>query len=65
MNCSTGKIEYLSPGSADKALRKIRKRARRSRGTRYGRTPIRFYRCPECGHWHLTSEPRRDTRKAA
>ena len=21
------------------------------------RSPIRAYRCPHCGHWHITSQP--------
>lgn len=55
MACETGKTEYDGPTSARKAIRDIRRHQRRHVGKK-GKTPKRFYPCPLCGKYHLTSQ---------
>lgn len=53
--CPTGKYPYPTEHQAKVALRT----AQQSRLTRAGRRrrhECRYYRCPECGRWHLTSK---------
>ncbi len=53
-----GKGTYTSKANADRELRAIRRRDRRVE------RPIRSYKCPDCGWWHLTSrEPMQSTPK--
>jgi len=49
---SCDKIRYVSQGSANKDLKRI-KRAK-NRGVK----PIRSYLCDLCNRWHLTSKKR-------
>jgi len=62
MPCPSNKTEYMSPASAEKALKSIRKRSRRfhSKGSK---VTNRSYRCHTCGHWHLTSMEMKDRRQ--
>ena len=47
------KRAYPSERKADRAL------ASHWRKPRPGKMPVRYYPCPGCGKWHLTSEPKR------
>ena len=42
---------YGSYADAQEALRRVRRRRRKS-----GSRENKAYRCPHCGHWHLTSK---------
>lgn len=53
---SCSKRYYADRISADLALARIR-----ARGRALGKDPVRSYRCPHCGGWHLTSVPARRT----
>lgn len=51
---ASGKQQYESETSAQKALRHIRLMNRKHR-KRSNKIPCRTYRCPHCHGWHLTS----------
>jgi hypothetical protein len=56
--CPTGKWVYATEDAARVAL----ERWQHPNILHYGtRRPVRCYRCPDCGAWHLTSRPERDT----
>lgn len=50
-----GKVRY---GAEVEALTALATIAARPPKERDGRKPIRAYRCPSCGGWHLTSLPK-------
>ena len=45
-HCSTGKLTFWKKRAAEKAVRRAAERGERP--------PLRFYECPECGHFHLS-----------
>lgn len=51
----TGKTSYLTPAAADWTMRSIWDQPRP------GKLPVRYYRCPFCSFYHLTSQnPRQE-----
>lgn len=49
--CPTGKVRYRDRGSAAHMLHKLA-----AQGERRGKTLKRYYECPMCLGWHLTSQ---------
>jgi len=49
MMCRSGKLGYANEHLADTAL--YMAKACRNKGET---SPVRYYKCPDCGYWHLT-----------
>jgi hypothetical protein len=58
--CPTGKVAFLSQGEAQRAIDRIATENLQAAVPAIT-APSRAYRC-RCGAWHLTSQPKRDTR---
>ncbi len=61
MSCKTGKTVYTSFSDAEKNIRIIRSYKRSGsrltiRRNQKNIKPLKSYKCPECGGWHLTSQ---------
>jgi uncharacterized protein YlaI len=52
MPCTKRSYKYKAQAAA--AIIKIAKEPQRGKG---GKKPIRYYKCEECGRYHLTSKP--------
>lgn len=52
--CETGKFAYLTRAAAEAALEEYKSVPREWQAK--GRPPTRFYECPKCGFFHLTSQ---------
>jgi hypothetical protein len=57
-SCVTGKRCYATEAEAHDALLSTRV-AGVLRDTHHRRRERRYYACPDCGHWHLSSSPDR------
>jgi hypothetical protein len=55
VRCRSGKVAFDSRADADRVVT----RSQTQRRERYDRPLQRSYRCPHCGHWHTTSQPKR------
>lgn len=54
-----GKVAFATGAAARRAIELIRTQSRRRQGENdRGTKPQRAYHCPDCGHFHLTSEPK-------
>lgn len=58
--CGTGKKQHATAVAAEDALREVRAMAKAGLG---GHGDGHVYQCPGCGFWHVTSAPRRRTRR--
>ena len=60
---ATGKIRYRDGDDAALALRLYKRQATQAdqNGVSHKIKVVRKYRCTECGGWHLTSQPGKDS----
>jgi hypothetical protein len=56
--CRSGKVQFDSKADADRVVHRSQTKPRDG----YDRPLERSYRCPDCGHWHTTSQRARATR---
>lgn len=57
-NCPSGKVPFESQADADRVVLS----SQVDRGAGYDRPLQRSYHCPQCKHWHTTSQRKRINR---